>query len=428
MGGYLSWPRPRPLYPVLRGGDLPERPQRLGSAHPGRRAPLACRVHSGAPALDLSRRLSYQDPVASPHRRRRRRRFVVVHRPQYPIQQAWFLLLGAFSSVPRSGRQKPGLYTCISSMFRTSVLLKMASAKGKLKIRVALKQTVICMWSSLSLHLPNLCVKETPVMGLEESGPLRAKTEEELPALAEGRKGQAKRKEGHPVPESQDEQRRGSDGSAHAQSAFQRLVVNGVLASFVPRPGPLKRHFCSKSPGDVPVRKSQTHFLSSCSKRNAITSSYSSTRGFPPLQRGGPRAAGLLGPAASHLHAPAETAGKDHHQPSPSSSVDPQRKIEPEKAADAPSGKTQSLNRSQPSDGGSRPRKRKIPLLLPSRRNDPLILPPAPQPGYRVTAEDLDREKRAAIQWINKVLEGVSHSHVDSCRPQYVSSMIELRP
>ncbi|EPY87666.1 hypothetical protein CB1_000228003 [Camelus ferus] len=324
-----------------------------------------------------------QDPVASPHRRRRRRRFVVVHRPQNPIQQAWFLLLGAFSSVPRSGRQKPGLYTCISSMFRTSVLLKMASAKGKLKIRVALKQTVICMWSSLSLHLPNLCVKETPVMGLEESGPLRAKTEEELPALAEGRKGQAKRKEGHPVPESQDEQRRGSDGSAHAQSAFQRLVVNGVLASFVPRPGPLKRHFCSKSPGDVPG------FSTAAEGRSARC------RALGP---------GHLGP--SHLHAPAETAGKDHHQPSPSSSVDPQRKIEPEKAADAPSGKTQSLNRSQPSDGGSRPRKRKIPLLLPSRRNDPLILPPAPQPGYRVTAEDLDREKRAAIQWINKVLEG----------------------
>nr|XP_008542208.1 PREDICTED: putative POM121-like protein 1 [Equus przewalskii] len=281
----------------------------------------------------------------------------------------------------------------------------MASARGKVTLRLALKQTVLCMWSSLNGHLPDPCVRETLVRALEGSGQLRAKKEKDLSVLTESGKVLAKQ-EGHPGAETVEDQRRGSSSSGGARSAFRSLMVNGVLSSFVPRPGPLGRDFCFHSSENSLIEKSQTCFLNSCSKRNAIISSYSSTRGFPLLQRSGPGTARLQGPAASPPHVPAKKASEESHQSRSSASVEPQSQTKHEKAADVPSGQKQNLRNCSPPLDRSRPRKRKVPLLLPSRRNGPLILPPAPQLGYRVTAEDLDLEKRAAIRRINKVLEG----------------------
>ena len=403
MGGDLSRPRPRPSSPALRGGDQPESPECLGPAHTASLAPPAFRVHSGAPTLDLARRLSYEGFMASPRRRLYRRRFVLVHRRLYSIQQARCLLWGFFPSVPWSGQQKPLPSACSSKMFYTSVILRMVPAKGRLTLRLRLKQTVICTWSSFSVHLPNLCVKEILVRALEESGQLRGKEEKDLTALAESRQGLAKQKRGHSAQERENEQRKGSNPGGNAKSAFRRLMIDGVLSSFVPRPGPLV--LCSESSEDILIRKSQTYFLSSCSKQNAITSSYSSTRVSAQLQRSGPGAAGLPGSESSHPHVLSEQTSEEGRRPNPSASMEPQRKIEDEKTADDHLRKEQNLNCSQSPDS-SRPRKRKIPLLLPSRRNGPLILPPPLQMGYPVTAEVLDLEKRAAIRWINNVLEG----------------------
>lgn len=44
--------------------------------------------------------------------------------------------------------------------------------------------------------------------------------------------------------------------------------------------------------------------------------------------------------------------------------------------------------------------------LLPRRGGAGRLLPSPPQLGYQVTAEDLDREKRAGLRWIRRVLEG----------------------
>lgn len=406
MGGYLSRTCRRRQSPALRGGDQAERAELLGPAHPARHFPLPFRSHSAVPTLDLARRLSYERPGASPRRRWHRRLFIRAHRWQCPIQQAWCLFLGIFSSVPRRGHQKSLLSACSSKMSCTSVILKMAPAKGKRMLLLALKQTILCTWSSLSVHLPNFCGKEILVRDLEESGQLKAKEEKDLTALGESRKRLMKQKKGHSAPESQDEQRRGSNPAGNAQSVFRGLMASEVLSSSVPKPGPLKRDFCSKSSEDILLRKSQPYVLSSCRKRNAITGSYSSTRGFPQLQRSGPGAAGLLGPASSHPRVLSKKASEQGCQSSPSASVETQRKkIKRERVADGPLEQKHNLNCSQPSDS-SRPRKRKITLLLPSRRNGPLILPPPPQLAYPVTAEDLELEKRAAMQWINKVLEG----------------------
>lgn len=102
MGGYLSRPCRRQQSPALRSGDQPERTELLGPAQSARRFPLPFRFHSAVPSLDLARRLSYEDPVASPCRRWHRRLFIIAHQWQYLIQQAWCLFLGVFSSVPWS--------------------------------------------------------------------------------------------------------------------------------------------------------------------------------------------------------------------------------------------------------------------------------------------------------------------------------------
>lgn len=181
-------------------------------------------------------------------------------------------------------------------------------------------------------------------------------------------------------------------------------MVNGVLSSFVPRPGPLRRDFCSKGTEDSLVKRPHTHFLSSCSKRNAISSSYSSTQGIPPLQRSRPSGAMLWGPASNHAQGPVEKGSGESQRPSLSASAEAQRGTTLEKVQDISSG--QNLRSCLPPLDNPRPLKRKIPLLMPSKQDDPLILPPAPQLGYRVTTEDFDLEKKIALQWINKVLEG----------------------
>ncbi|KAG8523001.1 Nuclear envelope pore membrane protein POM 121 [Galemys pyrenaicus] len=411
MGGYLSRSRCRPPPPTQLAEDQRERPKHLCPAHPAGRVPLAERVHShsAAPSQDQARKL---DLVASPRRRLHRRRIVIVRRRQYPIQRARCLFLGVFSSVPWSGPQKkPVLSACGSKMFCTSVTLKMASARGKLTLCLALKQSVTCMWSSLAGHFPNTGVNETLLRTLEESGQRRAQEGKDLSGQDASGKVRAKQQEERPPSASarQDRQGRPSERSGGAQSAFMRLMVNGVLSSFVPRPGPLRRDICHKGLEDSLIKKSQIRFLSSCSKRNAITSSYSSTRGFFPRQRGhagGGAGESLWDPPSPSPQEPAKKATEESDQPNSSTSGKPQRQVKHEKASDTTSEQKQCLkNCSLPADS-SRPRKRKIPLLLPSRRNDPLILPLYPQLGYRITAEDLDLEKKVAIQWINKVLEG----------------------
>ncbi|XP_029797547.1 nuclear envelope pore membrane protein POM 121-like [Suricata suricatta] len=407
MGSYLSRPRPGPLCPFLQLQHPPETPESLGPSHALGPFPPTCPVPSVAQALDLTRRLSCENLVVSPRRRRRyrRRRFAIVHQRQYPIEQARILFLEVFSSVPHTRHLMPALPACRPNMFCPSVILKMASANGKLTLCLPLKETVLCMWSSLSGHLPNPSEKETLMRALKENGQAKAK-DKDLTSLVGSGEELAKPEERHPVPKGQDDLRVDAECSGSMQSAFRRLMVNGVLSSFVPRPGPLKGDFPSRSFEYSLIKMSHTCFLSSSSKRNAITSSYSSTGGFPLLPRSFPGTAGIQGPASYQPQVPAKKASEKSYHSSSSSTVEPRRKIKHENVADAPFWQKQSLRDCSPPPDSSRPQKRKIPLLLFSRQHDPLILPRLPQLGYHVTAEDLDLERRAAIQRINKALEG----------------------
>ncbi|XP_067584687.1 putative POM121-like protein 1 [Pseudorca crassidens] len=217
-----------------------------------------------------------------------------------------------------------------------------------------------------------------------------------LRALGESGQGMAKQEEVPTVTGRNEDQRSGPDDTGGARSAFRPL--GGSF--FVPRPGPLQRDLHAKRAEDRSNRKLQTSCMSSCLQRNAITSSYSSTRGFPPVKR-------RRGPAIPQ-GLPQKSAKKGSKEGPPSPSAAPvvsQRKSQPDKDAEVTRGQKRPWTNDSLTPDGPRPRKRRI-SLLPHRRGEPLRLPPAPKLGFRVTNEDLDSEKEAAFRRINSALRG----------------------
>lgn len=190
---------------------------------------------------------------------------------------------------------------------------------------------------------------------------------------------------------------RNPDGTGRARSAFRALAVS----CFIPRPGLLHRIPHREVSEDKGDRKSQTSVLISCPRRNAITSSYSSTRGFPQAQRKRRTA------AATSRARLCQTSSTQVSQegPSPSSAPGLSQKSQHVKEADGTKGQRRTRTDGSPTCDGSRPRKRKT-CLLPRRRGDPVTLPTPPELGFRVTAAHLDSEKQAALQSIYRALLG----------------------
>ncbi|NP_001374634.1 nuclear envelope pore membrane protein POM 121 isoform 8 [Homo sapiens] len=177
------------------------------------------------------------------------------------------------------------------------------------------EQIISSTLSSPSSNAPDPCAKETVLSALKEKEKKRTVEEEDQIFL-----------------DGQENKRRRHDSSGSGHSAFEPLVANGVPASFVPKPGSLKRGLNSQSSDDHLNKRSRSSSMSSLtgayasgipsSSRNAITSSYSSTRGISQ--------------------------------------------------------------------------------------------PPPPQLGYSITAEDLDLEKKASLQWFNQALEDKSDAASNS--------------
>ncbi|XP_049556434.1 putative POM121-like protein 1 [Orcinus orca] len=246
--------------------------------------------------------------------------------------------MGILISIFRRGHRKKAVMGArTSTTSRSSV-----SAVDTVTVSVARGQPVPATTPSC---VPNYSTEKTVLRALGESG-----------------QGMAKQEEVPTVTGKNDDQRSPND-TGGARSAFRPL--GGSF--FVPRPGPLQRDLHAKWAEDRSARKQQTSCMSSCPQRNAITSSYSSTRGFLPVER-------RRGPAIPQgLPQKSAKTGGEECPPSPSAALVVYQ------------------------------RKSQIPLL-PHRRGEPLRLPPAPEPGFRVTAEDLDSEKEAAFQRINRAL------------------------
>nr|XP_032645576.1 nuclear envelope pore membrane protein POM 121C isoform X1 [Chelonoidis abingdonii] len=286
-------------------------------------------------------------------------------------------------------------------MVHSPVTVKIARPDSNLARSPLLEQLVSPMAVSCNSTL-DPCAKETVLRALKES-----------------RKRAVEEEDDQSFPSGQENKRRRHDSSGSGQSAFEPLVANGAPASLVPKPGILKRALVSQCLDDCLSKRSRTSSISSMnttyaggipsSIRNAIASSYSSTRGLTKLwKRSGPSTSPLSSPASSRSQTPERPSKKareeDPHWSSTSTPVKSDKELQTEKALETPVQKKQSSLTSPAMSGSSGKRKRKIQLLS-SRRGDQLTLPPPPQLGYAVTAEDLDAEKKAALQWFNKVLE-----------------------
>ncbi|XP_058440377.1 mucin-5AC-like [Marmota monax] len=137
--------------------------------------------------------------------------------------------------------------------------------------------------------------------------------------------------------------------------------------------------------------------MSSCPKRNPISSSYSSTRGLRALKR----------------RAPDLSKGEPPLGCSSSPGIPP-KKAQAEKVAEGRVGQPLLRKKSSPARDTGRPRKRKFPLLR-RRQGEPLKLPPPLELACPVTVEDLDREKKKALQRINRLLMGETQAIGGSC-------------
>ncbi|KAK2092976.1 hypothetical protein P7K49_029505 [Saguinus oedipus] len=211
------------------------------------------------------------------------------------------------------------------------------------------------------------------------------------------------------VQEKPDDQKGGPEGTRDAGSAFRPLRDSGGLSPSIARPGPLQRDLHTQR-SEIP--SDQTAQPSGISNRNAIASSYSSTGGFPWLKR-------RKGPASSHCRLPL-TSSKTVSEVSPQAVSQGQAQCE--KAADSAPGEKPAPRSGSPTSQASRPHRRKFPLL-PRRRGEPLRLPSPLQLGFRVTAEDLDLEKKAEIMWLNSLLQGEEKS-LWECRASLLSRVL----
>ncbi|NXK89315.1 PO121 protein, partial [Formicarius rufipectus] len=251
---------------------------------------------------------------------------------------------------------------------------------------------------------PDPCAKETVLNAIRESRKRAVEEEEE---------------EDQTFGNDQESKRRRHDSSGSGQSAFEPLVANGAPASLIPKPGSLKRGLVSHFPDDCSNKRSRTSSLSSLSNacpggipssiRNAIASSYSSSRGLAQLwKRSGVSVSPVSSPASSRPQTPEwplkRAREEESHRSNTSTPVKSDKELQTEKVVESPVWKKQNSLSPPSAPGSSGKRKRKIPLLS-SLRGDQLVLPPPPQLGYSITSEDLDAEKKAVLQWFNSVLE-----------------------
>uniref|UniRef100_A0A2K6CIJ5 POM121 transmembrane nucleoporin C n=1 Tax=Macaca nemestrina TaxID=9545 RepID=A0A2K6CIJ5_MACNE len=407
MGSYLGKPGPPQPAPAPEGQDLRDRPGRRPLARPAPRSPQPHRVHHVYPSLPTpllrpSGRPSPRDCGTLPNR------FVITPRRRYPIHQAQYSCLGVLPTVCWNGYHKKAVLSPRNSrMVCSPVTVRIAPPDRRFSRSAIPEQIISSTLSSPSSNAPDPCAKETVLSALKEKKKKRTVEEEDQIFL-----------------DGQENKRRRHDSSGSGHSAFEPLVANGVPASFVPKPGSLKRGLNSQSSDDHLNKRSRSSSMSSLtsaytsgipsSSRNAITSSYSSTRGISQLwKRSGPSSSPFSSPASSRSQTPERPAKKIReeelcHHSSSSTPLAADKESQGEKVADTTPRKKQNSN-SQSTPGNSGQRKRKI-QLLPSRRGEQLTLPPPPQLGYSITAEDLDLEKKASLQWFNKALEDKSES------------------
>ncbi|XP_057343993.1 LOW QUALITY PROTEIN: putative nuclear envelope pore membrane protein POM 121B [Manis pentadactyla] len=185
------------------------------------------------------------------------------------------------------------------------------------------------------------------------------------------------------------------------------------------RCGPLKSSLSSQS-SDGELHERPSTSAVSClkgtctcgihmSSRNAISSSYSSTRGISQLwKRRRPSASPFSSPASSRSQTPErpekKTREEDVSQEAGSSALPVDKESQGEQVADTTTCREQNSCDSAATPSTSRPRRRKF-QLVPSRKGIPLILPPAPKLAGPITVEEYYQEGQDRLRWLMSVFE-----------------------
>ncbi|RVE64279.1 hypothetical protein OJAV_G00144190 [Oryzias javanicus] len=218
----------------------------------------------------------------------------------------------------------------------------------------------------------------------------------------------------------QKSKRRRNDSGGSAHSAFEPLLPNGAPSQLVPKPGTLKRGIASLAE-ESSVKRSRTSSISSGTgahasressgtKRNAIQSSYSSSVGLNQWKKPSTPSSPLSSPGSSRCQTPDVAFKKPREEDAQSPSSASSAKSEQTTSDKTPATSKLTLVPIVPvlsasdSVGSGGRRKRKIELVS-NNRDDNISLPPPPELGYKVTAKDLDEEKKDDISKIQKVLE-----------------------
>ena len=196
-------------------------------------------------------------------------------------------------------------------------------------------------------------------------------------------------------------QRRSADGTwPHwPPSAFRPVLDRRGQVPYVPRPGPLGTKQRGQSCRAPAAPAPQPCGVSS-GKRDAISSSYSSTWGLlPGLRRRAPAASPARPPPAC-----AKNLGAHSLQPcsAPQVCQETRDQVVADRLSRQEERRRDWVLATEGAAGSGR---RKIPLLR-RRTGDPLKLPPPPKIGYKVMAEHVDGEKDAAFRRLNSWLMG----------------------
>ncbi|XP_040603918.1 nuclear envelope pore membrane protein POM 121C-like [Mesocricetus auratus] len=308
MGGYLGRSRPRRQSLTVPTADLQNRP-----SPPVHGVSRSLGVNSMDQCLNMAGSLSLEDDETLANFQEHPGCVMVVHTQRYPVEKARDLLAGDFSSMFLTGQHNSVPTLSGSRMSRSSMILKVVSTKGRATFRFVLGQPFLTIWSFLSGYFSTQSRKKTRISALQETSKskskrMRAKKKKDPTILGKGGEGFATLEECSTVVKRPSDEGKDCDGDVSAPSAFRRLIVNGVLSSFVPRPGPLCRDIHSKNSAKSNIKESQIAFKSSY-KRNAIASSYSSTLAQWPPERIRVHATGGAALGAVSGAAPGTAAG-----------------------------------------------------------------------------------------------------------------------
>ncbi|XP_057265907.1 nuclear envelope pore membrane protein POM 121C [Pezoporus wallicus] len=245
----------------------------------------------------------------------------------------------------------------------------------------------------------------------DKSSPDPCAKETVLSAIKECRKRPLQQEDNQALGSDHENKRRRCGSSESGQLAIKTPEANGAPASLVPKPEAMKRDLdshhpeeCSKSNISSPS-KTYTAGIPG-SERNAIASSYSSSRGLPQVKRRCLSVSPQSSTASSCCEMPEWPLKKGREREMRHSKsctpVKLDKAVQMEEAVERAEEKQRQSPSPPPSPGNGRPRRRSICLLVPWD-NEPLVLPPGPDPGYPIMAEIIEEERKAAQQRLHRL-------------------------